>query len=94
MCELSAERLLDQNRRRRRALSEFDHVWGLAMGLANQQGMVHSPFVAVKIPGGFNARDPFNRLGLMIQAQVAAGAVLTQYIAFSNWGSHGGLIKA
>ena len=57
-------------------------------------GVNSGPFMAVKIPGGFNARDPFNRLGLMIQAQVAAGAVLTQHIAFSNWGSHSGFIKA
>jgi hypothetical protein len=50
--------------------------------------------MAVKIPGGFDARDPFNRLGLVIQTQVATSAVLTEHIAFSNWGSHGVLIKA
>ena len=50
--------------------------------------------MAVKTPGGFNAGDPFNRLSLMIQAQLAPCAVLTQHIAFSNGGSHGVLIKA
>ena len=50
--------------------------------------------MGVKSPSRFNAGDPFNRLGLMIQAQVATRAVLTQHIAFSNGGSHGVLIKA
>ena len=43
--------------------------------------------MAVKTPGRFNAGDPFNRLSLMIQAQVAPCAVLTQHIAFSNKGA-------
>ena len=54
------------------------------MGLADPQGMAHTPFMAVKTPGRFNAGDPFNRLSVMIQAQVAPCAVLTQQIAFSN----------
>jgi hypothetical protein len=64
------------------------------MGLADEQGMAYSSFMAVKTPCRFNARDPFNGLGLVIQTQVATSAVLTEHIAFSNWGSHGVLIKA
>lgn len=64
------------------------------MGLADEQGMAYSSFMAVKTPCRFNARHPFNRLGLLIQTQVATCAVLTEHIAFSNRGSHGVLNKA
>ena len=59
------------------------------MCLADQNGVVDRPFMAVEIPGGVNAGYPFNRLGFLVDAEVAPSAVLTEYIALSNRCFHG-----